>query len=156
MAERQRIAFVTGAASGLGLSACERLAADGHAIVLVDRSDKVLGIAERLREEGHLAEGHVANVTDEAALTALVDDITARRGGIDILVNNAGGMALPKGGSVAIEDLPTDLWLRTLSVHLTPPFVLCRLALPALKQKSWGRIVHIPSRARRLTVAHTR
>ena len=48
MAERQRIAFVTGAASGLGLGACERLAADGHAIVLVDRSDKVLGIAERL------------------------------------------------------------------------------------------------------------
>src|SRR5260370_40966626 len=80
MAERQRIAFVTGAASGLGLSACERLAADGHAIVLVDRSDKVLGIAERLREEGHLSEGHVANVTGEAALTALRDAIPARRG----------------------------------------------------------------------------
>src|SRR5260370_24199923 len=126
MAERQRIAFVTGAASGLGLSACERLAADGHAIVLVDRSDKVLGIAERLREEGHLAEGHVANVTDEAALTALVDDITARRGGVDILVDNARGMAPPQRGSVAIADLPTDPLLRTLPVNPTAPFVLFR------------------------------
>src|SRR5260370_6467347 len=142
MAERQRIAFVTGAASGLGLSACERLAADGHAIVLVDRSDKVLGIAERLRAEGHLAEGHVANVTDEAALTALVDDITARRGGIDILGNNAGGMALPKGGSVAIEDLPTDLWLPTLPVNPTPPFLLFRLAFPPMKPTGGARIIN--------------
>ena len=155
MAERQRIALVTGAASGLGLGACERLAADGHAIVLVDRSDKVLGIAERLRKEGHLAEGHVANVTDEAAMTALFDDITARRGGIDILVNNAGGMALPKGGSVALEDLPTDLWLRTVAVNLTAPFVLCRLAFPIMKQKGWGRIVNIASRAGRMAVPDT-
>jgi NAD(P)-dependent dehydrogenase (short-subunit alcohol dehydrogenase family) len=70
-------------------------------------------------------------------------------------VNNAGGMALPKGGSVAIEDLPTDLWLRTVAVNLTAPFVLCRLALPAMKQKGWGRIVNIASRAGRMAVPDT-
>src|SRR5229473_3386815 len=138
MAQGQRIALVTGAASGL-----------------VDRSDKVLEAAERLRGKDRVAEGHVANVTDEAAMTALVNDVTAKRGGIDILVNNAGGMALPKGGSVAIEDLPTDLWMRTVAVNLTAPFVLCRLALPAMKQKGWGRIVNIASRAGRMAVPDT-
>jgi 3-oxoacyl-[acyl-carrier protein] reductase len=153
--QKQRIAFVTGAASGLGLSAIERLAAEGCATVLVDRSEKVLGIAERLRGEGHLAEAHVANVTDEAAMTALVDDLAARRGGIDILVNNAGGMPLPKGGSVAIEDIPTDIWTRTIAVNLTASFVLCRLAFPAMKAKGWGRIVNIASRAGRMAVPDT-
>ena len=155
MAQGQRIAFVTGAASGLGLSSSERLAAAGYAIVLVDRSDKVLEAAERLRGEDRVAEGHVANVTDEAAMTALVHDITAKRGGIDILVNNAGGMALPKGGSVAIEDLTTDLWTRTVAVNLTAPFVLCRLVFPAMKEKGWGRIINTASRAGRMAVPDT-
>jgi 3-oxoacyl-[acyl-carrier protein] reductase len=155
MAQRQRIAFVTGAASGLGLSSSERLVADGYAIVLVDRSDKVHEIAERLRGDGHVAEGHVANVTDEAVMTAIVHDITSKYGGIDILVNNAGGMALPKGGSVAIEDLPTDLWMRTVTVNLTAPFVLCRLVFPAMKEKGWGRIINIASRAGRMAVPDT-
>src|SRR5882757_6040174 len=155
MAQQQRVAFVTGAASGLGLSAIERLAAEGCATILVDRSEKVLEIAERLRGEGRLAEGHVANVTDEAAMTALVSDLTARHGGIDILVNNAGGMQLPRGGSVAIEDLPTDLWARTIAVNLTAPFVLCRLVFPAMKAKGWGRIINIASRAGRMAVPDT-
>jgi 3-oxoacyl-[acyl-carrier protein] reductase len=155
MAQAQRIALVTGAASGLGLSAIERLAGEGYATVLVDRSDKVLAVAERLRKEDRLAEGHVANVTDEAAMTALINDLAAKRGGIDVLVNNAGGMALPKGGSVAIEDLPTDLWMRTVSVNLTAPFVLCRLVFPAMKEKGWGRIINIASRAGRMAVPDT-
>jgi 3-oxoacyl-[acyl-carrier protein] reductase len=155
MAQQQRVAFVTGAASGLGLSAIERLAAEGCATILVDRSEKVLEIAERLRAEGRLAEGHVANVTDEAAMTALVSDLTARHGGIDILVNNAGGMQLPRGGSITIEDLPTDLWTRTIAVNLTAPFVLCRLVFPAMKAKGWGRIINIASRAGRMAVPDT-
>jgi len=155
MAQQQRVAFVTGAASGLGLSTIERLAAEGCTTILVDRSDKVLQVAERLRGDGRLAEGHVANVTDEAAMTALVSDLTARHGGIDILVNNAGGMQLPRGGSVAIEDLPTDLWARTIAVNLTAPFVLCRLVFPAMKAKGWGRIINIASRAGRMAVPDT-
>jgi 3-oxoacyl-[acyl-carrier protein] reductase len=155
MAQKQRVAFITGAASGLGLSTAERLAAEGCVTVLVDRADKVLAVAERLRGEGRLAEGHVASVTDEAAMTALVSDLATRHGGIDILVNNAGGMSLPKGGSVAVEDLPTDLWTRTIAVNLTAPFVLCRLALPAMKAKGWGRIINIASRAGRMAVPDT-
>jgi len=155
MAQKQRVAFITGAASGLGLSTAERLAAEGCMTVLVDRADKVLAVAERLRGEGRLAEGHVASVTDEAAMTALVSDLATRHGGIDVLVNNAGGMSLPKGGSVAIEDLPTDLWARTIAVNLTAPFVLCRLALPAMKAKGWGRIINIASRAGRMAVPDT-
>jgi NAD(P)-dependent dehydrogenase (short-subunit alcohol dehydrogenase family) len=155
MAQKQRVAFITGAASGLGLSTAERLAAEGCVAVLVDRADKVLAVAERLRGEGRLAEGHVASVTDEAAMTALVSDLATRHGGIDILVNNAGGMSLPKGGSVAVEDLPTDLWTRTIAVNLTAPFVLCRLALPAMKAKGWGRIINIASRAGRMAVPDT-
>jgi 3-oxoacyl-[acyl-carrier protein] reductase len=155
MAQKERLAFVTGAASGLGLSTSERLAAEGCAIVLVDRAEKVLEAAERLRREGHRAEGHVANVTDEAAMTALVGDLAAKRGGIDILVNNAGGMPLPKGGSVAIEDMSTELWARTVAVNLTAPFVLCRLVFPTMKAKGWGRIINIASRAGRMAVPDT-
>lgn len=155
MAQKQRVAFITGAASGLGLSTAERLTAEGCVTVLVDRADKVLAVAERLRGEGRLAEGHVASVTDEATMTTLVNDLATRHGGIDILVNNAGGMSLPKGGSVAVEDLPTDLWTRTIAVNLTAPFVLCRLALPAMKAKGWGRIINIASRAGRMAVPDT-
>jgi 3-oxoacyl-[acyl-carrier protein] reductase len=155
MVQKERVALVTGAASGLGLSISKRLAADGCMVVLVDRSEKVLEIAKGLREEGRLAEGHVANVTDEAAVTALVKNLTDARGGVDILVNNAGGMPLPKGGSVAVEDLPTELWARTIAVNLTAPFVLCRLVLPAMKRKGWGRIINIASRAGRMAVPDT-
>ena len=155
MASPQRLALVTGAASGLGLATVERLTADGRAAVMVDRSDKVLAIAERLRGEGRDAEGHVANVMDEAAITALVADVAARRGGIDILVNNAGGMPLPRGLSVALEDMPTDIWNRTLALNMTSSFVLCRLVFPAMKAKGWGRIVNISSRAGRMAVPDT-
>ena len=86
-----RVAFVTGGASGIGLCAVEALAEAGAHVVIADLKQDAIDAAIRgLAAKGYVAEGVVMDVTDSAAVSKVADDLVARLGRIDILINNAG------------------------------------------------------------------
>jgi 3-oxoacyl-[acyl-carrier protein] reductase len=151
MSASERVAVVTGAASGIGLAIAERLAHDAHSLVLVDRSDAVHALAERLRGDGIAAESAVVDVADHDRVRELTGDLTARHGRCDILVNNAGvHPKRPDGGKVPIPEISFDQWQQVIAVNLTAPFLLAAWALELMKRRRWGRIVNISSRAGRV------
>ncbi|MFL5261046.1 MAG: SDR family NAD(P)-dependent oxidoreductase, partial [Anaeromyxobacteraceae bacterium] len=86
-----KVAFVTGAASGIGLGIARALAEEGAKVALSDlRGDAVRAEAEKLAGEGREALSAPCDVTKEAELTAALDACAARFGSLDILVNDAG------------------------------------------------------------------
>ena len=131
-----RIAIVTGAASGIGLACTERLAADGMKVVLADVNEK--SGAEHAQRLGGLFV--VADLTSRGGCRNLVDQVLKACGTVHVLVNNAGYQHVSP-----IEDFPEDQWERMLALMLTAPFLLTRYCWPAMKRQKWGRVVNIAS-----------
>lgn len=124
-----RVALVTGVASGIGRAVAERLVADGATVVGLD-----------LRAEGpDRVEVVAGDVTDRAAVDAVVAYAVAAHGRLDVVANVAG---IPQFGRV--DDLSDAEWQRQLDVNLTGPFTVCRAALPHLRATR-GCIVNVAS-----------
>jgi meso-butanediol dehydrogenase / (S,S)-butanediol dehydrogenase / diacetyl reductase len=124
-----RVGLVTGVASGIGRAVAERLVADGATVVGLD-----------LRAEGpDGVEVMAADVTDRAAVDAVVAHAVAAHGRLDAVANVAG---IPQFGRV--DDLSDAEWQRQLDVNLTGPFTVCRAALPHLRATR-GCIVNVAS-----------
>lgn len=137
-----RHALVTGAGRGIGAAVARALAAEGARLTLLGRKREPL---ERLAEElGATALPAImqADVTDDASLARAFDQAVEGAGPLDILVNNAGTAVTAPFGK-------TDraLWDSMLAVNLTSVYAGCRLALPGMAQRGWGRIVNIASTA---------
>jgi 3-hydroxybutyrate dehydrogenase len=132
----QKIAVVTGAASGIGLACAERLAADGMKVVLADMNEKA-GTEHAKRLAGDFI---LSNLGKREDCKHLVDEALKRHGTVHVLVNNAGYQHVSP-----IEDFPEDQWERMIALMLTAPFLLTRYAWPAMKKQKWGRIVNIGS-----------
>jgi len=128
-----RRALVTGGNRGIGRAIAQRLAADGAAVTITARSDDARAGAEAIGCA--LA---IADVRDKDALARAC----AAAAPIDILVNNAGiALSLP-----FLKHADAD-WELTMATNLTPVFWACRLALPDMLARGWGRIVNIASTA---------
>ena len=133
-----RVAVITGASKGLGKQMAEALAAEGAAIALVARNRELLegvraGIGER-------AEAFVGDVTSEAEVGALADQIRARLGAPDILINNAGiNVRKP------IHEFTLEEWHRVMRTNLDGPFLCTRAFVPAMIEKKFGRIINMTS-----------
>ncbi|MFJ6425120.1 SDR family oxidoreductase [Streptomyces hydrogenans] len=110
-----RVAVVTGASSGIGEAAAEKLASLGaHVVVLARRADRLQNLVERIAENGGTALALTANVTDPAAVQAAADRVEAELGGADLLFNNAGVM-LP----APIEERAAGQWQRQIDLNVT-------------------------------------
>jgi 2-hydroxycyclohexanecarboxyl-CoA dehydrogenase len=137
----RRAAFVTGAASGIGRAIATRLAADGLAVAVVDLN---LDAAQVVAEEIQAAGGHAiavrADVSDRDAVAAALAHTTAELAAPLVLVNNAG---LDNFGPFLKISVGT--WTKVHDVNLTGTFHCCQLALPAMIEAGWGRIVNISS-----------
>lgn len=137
---KDKWALVTGATAGLGLAVAEGLAGAGANIVLHDLVAPTQA-AEDLRSRfGVDVISAAADLSRRDALESMMADLLGRCGAIDILVNNA----VIRHFS-AIEAFPPERWDQALAVNLSAPFHLIRLALPAMKQRGWGRIVNMGS-----------
>jgi 3-hydroxybutyrate dehydrogenase len=137
---KDKWALVTGATAGLGLAVAESLAGAGANIVLHDLNEPVQ-TKDRLRTQfGVEVISISADLSQRAAIEAVMTDLLGRVGVVDILVNNAVVRHFSP-----IENFPPERWDEALAVNLSAPFHLIRLALPGMKQRKWGRIINMAS-----------
>jgi len=137
---KSKWALVTGATAGLGLAVAKGLAAAGANIVLHDlvAPQQAADVLRARFDVEFIATG--VDLSQRDAIDSMMADLLARCGAIDILVNNAVVRHF-----AAIERFPPDRWDQALAVNLSAPFHLIRLALPAMKQRGWGRIINMGS-----------
>ncbi len=138
-----KVALVTGSTSGIGLGIAQALARAGADVVL-----NGLGVAadiERVREQiatefGVKARFSPADMTNPNSIAEMIAATVAQSGRLDILVNNAGIQHV-----APLDQFPTDKWDHILAINLSSAFHTTRLALPAMRQNEFGRIINIAS-----------
>ena len=137
-----KIAVVTGAARGIGLSTVEALAEAGATVVLTDMNAEVLAAAtDSLKAKGHSVDSEVLDVTDVKAVQAVHDAILARHGRVDVLVNNA-GIAISNHPAETMAD---DVWNKVIDVNLNGVFWCCRAFGNTMLKQGGGSIVNVGS-----------
>jgi 3-oxoacyl-[acyl-carrier protein] reductase len=133
-----KTAIVTGAARGIGLEIARQLAARGAALVLVDVLEEDL--AKASAELGGATLTYVLDVTDEAAVEKMIDEVAEKAGSIDILVNNAG---------ITRDDLllrmTEEAWDLVMKVNLKGTFLVTKHAAKYMIRQRSGRIVNLAS-----------
>lgn len=153
---RGKTALVTGSSRGIGRAIAQRLAAEGATVVVTARSHSsspsvragtvtalpgTIGETVALIENaGGTAFGLAADLEDHQQRQQLIDDVLERTGQIDILVNNAGFADYS-----IVEDMSLETFDRTVEHYLRTPFVLCRSAIPHMRDRGAGWIVNIGS-----------
>src|SRR5258707_9022008 len=140
------VALVTGASRGIGAAIARVLAGAGAAVAVNyrERADDADAVVARIKAGGGRAIAVAADVSQAAAVAAMVEQVASALGPIDILVNNA-GMAIVRG----VDDLTEDDFDRTIAVNLKSAFLCTQAVLPAMRTRKWGRIVNISSGAAR-------
>ncbi|HMM96431.1 MAG: SDR family oxidoreductase [Micrococcales bacterium] len=137
----QRVALVTGAASGIGRATALRLAQEGARVVVTDIDDDGgRQTVEQVAAAGGEAVFVHHDVASEADWAAACDVARERFGRLDVLVNNAG-----MGDLAPIEDTTLEAWERTVAIDQTGVFLGMRTAAPLLKASGHGSVVNISS-----------
>jgi len=137
-----RVAIVTGGSRGIGRATAARFLRAGAKVVIAGRTKADLDRAIAGFQAGSSALPVQADVAKETDVNRLVDDTVKAFGGLDIVVNNAANVTLAE-----VERLSTEDWQAMLDANLTGPFLLCRAAIPHLKQRGGGSIVNVSSLA---------
>jgi 3-oxoacyl-[acyl-carrier protein] reductase len=146
-----KVAIVTGAARGIGLSIATRFLREGASVLLADMSDGDLSSCAKELPSA-LAERALparADVSKEEDVAKMVETAVARFGRVDILVNNAGISPKHRCRKAPVEEMQIAEWRQVLDVNLTGAFLCCRACLPHMRSANWGRIVNIASQAGR-------
>jgi NAD(P)-dependent dehydrogenase (short-subunit alcohol dehydrogenase family) len=139
-----KIALVTGATRGIGLETARQLAEGGVHVLLAGRSpDRAAQAASRLRARGADVEACALDVTREASIAALAEDIERRHGRLDILVNNA-AIRIEEYGRRPSEQ-PLGSWRETFETNLFGVVAVTQALLPLIRRSAAGRIVNVSS-----------
>ncbi|HTR75226.1 MAG TPA: 3-oxoacyl-ACP reductase family protein [Solirubrobacterales bacterium] len=134
-----RTALVTGGSRGIGAAISRELNAAGADVAVNYRSDRAAAEAV-LADLGEGASAWQADVADGEAVSKMVDEVTARHGGLDVLVVNAG---VWRGGP--IDRLAPADWSLVVDTSLTGAYHLVRAALPRMKEAGFGRVIVVSS-----------
>ena len=138
-----KVALVTGGNGGIGLGMALGLAKAGATVVVAARNaEKSAAAVEALRATGSESFALAADVTDEASVVALFDEVAQRCGRLDILVNNAGTTVRKP-----VDQLSLTEWNSVMDTNLTSAFLCCRAAYPLMQRAGGGKIVNIGSMA---------
>jgi NAD(P)-dependent dehydrogenase (short-subunit alcohol dehydrogenase family) len=137
-----RVALVTGGNKGLGRAMARGLAEAGADVFIASRNEEELktSLDYILSGTGRKGGYAVCDVSVREELPKLAATATAKMGRIDILINNA-GMNFPQ----AIDAITDEAWDRVVEVNLTSVMGLTRAVVPQMKERKWGRVIHISS-----------
>jgi 3-hydroxybutyrate dehydrogenase len=133
---QNKVAVVTGGASGIGRAVAEKLASLGCKVVIADFNSQS-GNATAAQIGASFIQ---VDLSDAEQCRSLIAQAAQLHGSVDILVNNAGFQHISP-----IEEFPVEQWNKLIGVMLTAPFLLIRYAWPMMKQKGWGRVINIAS-----------
>lgn len=136
-----RTAIITGASAGIGAATARVLAMSGLRVaVCARRRERLDSLAASLRAAGGEALVYGLDVTDAAAVRAMVDDVGTRWGGIDVLVNNAG-----RGLSTIVEDTKPEEFRELLELNVMAVFTATQAVLPWMRRAGRGHIINVSS-----------
>jgi 3-oxoacyl-[acyl-carrier protein] reductase len=140
------VALITGGNGGLGQRIAHALAKEGAhlALVYAQSREQAEGVARELGSKYQInAAAFACDITDGAAVGALIDAVTARFGRLDILVNDAAyNKSIPFAD---LDNLTLEVWEKIMDVNLTGPMRLTKAVAPVMKAQGRGRIVNIAS-----------
>ena len=141
MAEKQRVALITGGASGIGRATAERLVADGATVVIADIQDEAGETAAAELRAGGASVSYVhLDVADEASWRQAVGAIERDRGRLDVLVNNAG-----IGDVEPLEATSLETYARVVAITQTSVFLGMKATAELLKRSGAGAVVNVSS-----------
>lgn len=144
MTRTERVIIVTGGTEGMGLVTAERLARDGHKVVICGRRTEAGDAAlAQLEQHGLSAEFIACDVAEDGAVAKLVDTVVARHGRLDGAFNNAGVTA----PVALLADSDPALWRRIIDINLTGVYNCLRAQIPAIIASGGGAIVNTSSLA---------
>lgn len=133
---KDKVALVTGAASGIGLAVAEMFAEENAKVLMVDINEESLKEhAERLN-----AEYYVGDLSKQENNKKTIDYAVEKFGSVDILVNVAGIQTV-----APIKEFPEEKWDFMMNLMLTSPMLLTKYAWPYMEEKKWGRVINLNS-----------
>src|SRR5687767_6081878 len=140
----ERVAIVTGAATGIGRASALLFTQAGARVLLADnREPELEEAAEMLRKAGGEVATLTADLAEPAACSAVVEAALGAFGRLDILLNNAAVGTLVVGGTV--ETIPLELWDLALDVNVRAMYLTSQAAIPHLRAAGRGSIINIAS-----------
>jgi NAD(P)-dependent dehydrogenase (short-subunit alcohol dehydrogenase family) len=145
-----RVAIVTGGATGMGRCTAVWFAREGCDVVIADikmsEANRTMEMVKANGRDGLVVE---CDISDSAAVCRVVDRTIAKYGKIDILVNAAGGTgSMPAEGGPAppgVQYITEQKWDRILAVNLKGAFLFCNAVVPHMKERRYGKIVNVSS-----------
>ncbi len=138
---KDKVAIITGAANGIGLSIAEAFAKEGAVVVLADIDEKkVLEEAKQISISGAIALGIKCDVGHTEAVKNLIQTVMGQFGKIDILVNNA---AIAIGGNIV--EMPESDWDTLMNINLKSVYRTIKESLPHMLQQKSGSVINISS-----------
>jgi 3-oxoacyl-[acyl-carrier protein] reductase len=133
-----RVAVVTGTATGIGQATARRFAAAGASLVLVDHQDELnRRLAAELTEQGAEAAAFAVDLRDREATDSCIAEIAGRYARIDVLVNNAGALLV-----TPLDQLTLQAWDETHDLHLRAPAAFILGLLPALRASNEASVIN--------------
>ena len=138
---KDKVVFVTGAASGIGKQIAESFLKNGAKVMFSDINQEALNnTITELQKKGYDCMSVKCYVTKEEEINHAIDKTVEKYGRLDILINNAGLQHVSM-----IEDFPTDKFEFMIKIMLTAPFIATKKAFPIMKKQGFGRIINMAS-----------
>ncbi|SFG30918.1 3-hydroxybutyrate dehydrogenase [Halobacillus alkaliphilus] len=138
---KDKVVFITGAASGIGYEIGMEFAKNGAIVALSDVNEqKVMEAAAEVTDAGYKAIGLTCDVTKESELQEAIDKTVEEYGRLDVLINNAGLQHV-----ASIEEFPTEKFEFITKVMLVAPFMATKHVFPVMKKQGFGRIINMAS-----------
>jgi NAD(P)-dependent dehydrogenase (short-subunit alcohol dehydrogenase family) len=143
-----RVALVTGGASGIGRATALLMAQEGARVLVADRDGEgAARTAAAITQAGGTAQGHAADVTDEAQVAGMVQAALSAYGALDCAFNNAG---VAPSEAQPLAEISAEEWARVININLTGVFLCMKHEIPAMRGS--GSIVNTSSIAGRIAL----
>jgi len=137
-----KVALVTGATGGLGQHFVRMLSENGAAVVVNfrDRETEARQLVDSMRESGRRAMACCADVSREADVCRMLDDVNRELGPVSVLINNAG-----ISRNAMSWKMTSDVWNDVIGTNLSGVFYMTKAVLPGMREAAWGRVINISS-----------